>query len=781
MRNFKIVIVVLLTFHFSLFTFHCKAQQQAWNWYFGDSAALNFSSGNPAVIAGSAMAAGEGCASISDASGNLLFYTNGISVWNRNNLQMPNGFGLNGNQSTTQSALIVQKPESNTIYYIFTADAFGGPNGICYSIVDMTLDAGLGDITVKNFQLLTPASEKLTAVRHCDGTDAWIIVHDATDTSYYAYLLTNAGVSVPVISTVGIPYLNFDVFGYLKASPNGNKLAVAISGVDTAQVFDFDNSTGIISNPISLPVPTSTALYGISFSPDNLKLYCIGVAICNLYQYDLSSNNQATIIASQYLVGTYANNYGGALQLGPDNKLYVDHNAFNSIGVINFPNILGVGCNFVSNAVNLGSGICEAGLPNMIDAYTYTTNPTYFTKDTTTCSNPFSLNPTVSGVSYLWSTGSTTQSIAVTSNGTYWVQVFDSTACIQGLNYIDTFNVTFAPVPVVNLPSDSSICNGDFLTLNAENTGNLYNWSTGATTQTITVSTTGIYSVSVTNNSGCVGTASEMVTVIQLPIVTSAFYADTIIGCSPLTIQFHNTSTNGSAYLWNFGDGSTDTAMNPTHTFLDSGSYSITLIATDTTPCGIVADTFSINDYISVNVFHPVAAFTSNYTVPIYTGDTIYFQDESYDPTLAGITLWQWWFGDGTGSNFENPNHQWDLPGMYQVTLIITNSKGCKDSAVFDYIDVIEGIINIPNVFTPNNDGYNDYFEIQTSGIENYSLQIFNRWGMIIFESNSNGISWDGYNQAGVQCPDGTYYYVLRATAYSGKDFNRAGFVMLLR
>ena len=233
-------------------------------------------------------------------------------------------------------------------------------------------------------------------------------------------------------------------------------------------------------------------------------------------------------------------------------------------------------------------------------------------------------------------------------------------------------------------------------------------------------------------------------------------------------------------YLWRFGDGSTDTSKYPSHTYLDSGSYPITLITTNTGPCGTVIDSVTIVDYIQVNVFHPIAAFTSNYTIPIYTGDSIHFQDQSYD-LYGSITLWQWLFGDGTGSNFLDPAHEWNLPGMYQVTLIVTDNKGCKDSTFYDYIDMIEGIIEIPNIFSPNNDGYNDFFEIKASGLESFQLEIFNRWGMKLFTSNSLNILWDGYNQSGLQCPDGTYYYVLKATGYSGKAYNQAGFIMLIR
>jgi gliding motility-associated-like protein len=938
MRRFQIVILILITIHCSLFTVQCFAQQQAWNWYFDLNAALNFSSGTPVAVAGCSMNQAEGNATVSDASGNLLFYTDGISVWNRNNAQMPNGFGLNGNWSTTQSALIVPKPDSPNIYYIFTLDSQAGPNGFCYSIVDMTLDAGLGDVTIKNTQLLTPAAEKQTAVRHCNGIDFWVIVHGATDSSFYSYLVSNSGIAAPVISNVGIAYTNFSGFhgedaGYLKASQNGKKLAVAIPGdIDTAQVFDFDNSTGLITNPISLPFALISAIYGVSFSPDNLKLYVMQENNTTIYQYDLSSNNQSTIIASQYIVANSGMD-AGSLQLGSDNKIYISQYNLPYLNCINNPNVLGAGCNYVVNAVSLGAGAGSYGTPNMIDAYFASPPATNISVDTIYCAVTYLLSPTYTGTSYLWSTGATTDTISISANGTYWVQIQGTSGCNVQVNFMDTFHITLIPPVIVSFgPDTTAICSDSILILNANNPGSSFNWSTGATTQTINVSTPGSYTVTVTSNNGCAGIASQtvivnpspapfitgdslfcsgdsslldagsfaqynwstgastetitvnatnnyivtvtnsfgctgtaskivtvnltptasftadtltgcspltvtfnnnssnaasylwnfgntatsvatspsynydssgiytvtliayssagctdtmvrqnLITILGLPVVSSSFTADTQKGCSPFTVRFINTSGTDSSYLWNFGDGSpADTAKNPTHTFLDSGSYTITLITTNTNDCGTATDTAIYTDYISVNVFNPVAAFTSNYTIPIYTGDSIHFQDESYD-LYGSINLWQWWFGDGTGTNFENPIHQWDVPGIYQVELIVTDNKGCKDSTIYDYIDVIEGIIEIPNIFSPNNDGYNDFFEIKASGIETFQLDIFNRWGMKLFTSNSINIQWDGYNENGLQCPDGTYYYVLKATGYTGTAYNRAGFVMLLR
>src|ERR1035437_2222581 len=319
MTKYKLLLSIILL---SLLGSSSFSQQQAWNWYFGQNAALNFSTGSPVAIAGSAISTYEGSASISDGAGNLLFYTDGSTVWNINNTAMPNGFGLLGNSSSTQSAVIVEMPGSDSLYYIFTADqgGYAGANvGVKYSLVNMSLNAGLGDITLKNIPVDSPSCEKITAVRHCNGMDAWIIIHGFESDTFKAYLLTNAGLSnTPVISTVGIVYDN----------------------IDTVEVFDFDNSTGLITNPITLPYSTGAGIYGVSFSPDNLKLYVSEWGgNDDLYQYDLTSNNQTTILASQYLVSSGVS-YGD-VQIGPDGKLYVCVIGASALSVINFPNVLG--------------------------------------------------------------------------------------------------------------------------------------------------------------------------------------------------------------------------------------------------------------------------------------------------------------------------------------------------------------------------------------------------------------------------------------------------------
>jgi hypothetical protein len=121
-----------------------RAQNQANNWYFGNHAAITFNSGSPVALTDCAMETEEGCSTISDTDGNLLFYTDGVTIWNKNHVVMLNGTGLLGNWSATQSSVVIPKPGSSRYYYLFTVPAYSQTGGVCYSLIDMQLDGGLG-------------------------------------------------------------------------------------------------------------------------------------------------------------------------------------------------------------------------------------------------------------------------------------------------------------------------------------------------------------------------------------------------------------------------------------------------------------------------------------------------------------------------------------------------------------------------------------------------------------------------------------------------------------
>src|SRR5436190_19787772 len=243
-------------------------QKEFDNWFFGIDSWVSFVSGNPINMTGSGLNTGEGCSSVSDSAGNVLFYTDGVFVYNSNHQLMPNGLGLYGGWSSTQSALVIPDPANANLYYIFTVDQFGGTNGFCYSKVDMTLQGGLGDVTLKNIQLLTPIDEKLTVVQNATCTGYWVAVHklSSNSTSYYVYPVTASGIGAPVISSVGV--LNSSLFawtGCMKFSPDGTMIANCLYNAYKTEIAYFDNSTGKISNPFLFSPGWGNDIYSLEF------------------------------------------------------------------------------------------------------------------------------------------------------------------------------------------------------------------------------------------------------------------------------------------------------------------------------------------------------------------------------------------------------------------------------------------------------------------------------------------------------------------------------------
>jgi WD40 repeat protein len=324
-KIFFLSLIVLLTCHYS------KAQKQANNWLFGMYGWISFNSGAPQALSGGQFSNLEGSASISDANGKLLFYTNGISVWNNRHFTMPNGSDLMGSPSSTQSAVIVPSPSDKNQYYVFTIDDCidSLAYGFRYSIVDMTLSNGLGDVTTKNQLLHSMTTEKITAVMHQDNQSIWVVTHGYKNNEFYSYLLTKSGIQFkPVVSTVGsIHYgslLSSDVCGslgsargYMKTSPDGKRIALAVTRSDFVEIFDFDNTTGRVSNPSKIKIKEP---YGLEFSPDGSLLYIGGwkdlPIQASLFQIDLTNNHITTLMAAPDFEF-------GAVQVGPDQKLYV--------------------------------------------------------------------------------------------------------------------------------------------------------------------------------------------------------------------------------------------------------------------------------------------------------------------------------------------------------------------------------------------------------------------------------------------------------------------------
>ncbi|MBK5285414.1 MAG: PKD domain-containing protein [Bacteroidia bacterium] len=257
-----------------------------------------------------------------------------------------------------------------------------------------------------------------------------------------------------------------------------------------------------------------------------------------------------------------------------------------------------------------------------------------------------------------------------------------------------------------------------------------------------TYSSVGPFNVTliITSNNGCTDTVIQQITLTPSPVVS--FVADVVSGCAPLCVQFSDssvvTSGNITQWQWNFFDGSNYATQNPQHCFVQSGTYSISLTVTTNQGC---VGTYTHPNYISVFPI-PVAEFSWTPFKATILDTRVDFKDLS-----VVATQWTWDFGDGFGQSFlKNPSHQFpkNIPGVYPVTLFIVSPDGCLDTVQHNVEVIPIFTFYAPNVFTPNEDGINDTFIGIGEGIKDYTMYIFNRWGEMIYNTNSITEPWDG-------------------------------------
>ena len=306
-----------------------------------------------------------------------------------------------------------------------------------------------------------------------------------------------------------------------------------------------------------------------------------------------------------------------------------------------------------------------------------------------------------------------------------------------------------------------------------------YYWTpSGQTSQTVTGLSAGVYSVLVTDANGQTGTASA--TILQPPPIIVSFNADSIQSCGQICTDFSDLSWDASSNLnkwsWNFGDGGTSALQNPRHCFTGPGKYNITLIVRDVLGCSAQ---LTITDMINVYGY-PHAAFTMNPQLATLSNPDIQFTDKSTDQ--YGIGAWVWNFNDTSElSNLQNPYHTYKDSGTYCIKLKITSVNGCADS-ITNCLHIYPPFnLWIPDAFSPNGDRLNDVFLPKGASIKIYNMYIFNRWGELLFHSNSLNNGWNGcYGGSASLCQTDTYIYVINATDYGNITHNYMGKLILL-
>jgi gliding motility-associated-like protein len=385
----------------------------------------------------------------------------------------------------------------------------------------MTLNNGFGDVSIKNKNFNEEMAGKITAVNHCNSVFSWIITRKINTRDFYSYLVTDTGVLCydPVISTAGDKILA-DI-GMMKASPAGDILALPVNTSNIyIELFDFDNSTGVVSNPKRIYKTEDVVYaYGVEFSGDGKFLYITtGGKSYELIQYDLTLKTEQGINESAVVISK-GNMY--SMQIAPDSKIYVARVNDNYLSVIEHPGIKGPECLFREKEIYLGDNTCLMGLPNFNQSYFYF--PSFSFKNACvgdTTSVWIENNSNIDSVEWVVNSANID---TVAQNPPFSIEnVFLATG-----NYgvdvklfhcgaVDTLSgiLSIHRAPDVSLGSDTTISEGSTLTLEAANGMDSYFWNTGDESPSIIIWDTGVYWVEVSKD-GC--SASDTVTVYNIP------------------------------------------------------------------------------------------------------------------------------------------------------------------------------------------------------------------------------------------------------------------------
>lgn len=735
------IISVLFLLMFSNHALYAQWQDNLWigkqanNWIFYSNNGINFDTQPPSQIAGAVTAPYEdaalGCGTISDASGTLLFSASSDMLFNSNFQPMVNGNELVSHYANAQEGLIIPVPNTNS-HYVFHMHRFNNgfydtitnQGALFYSEVDMDMDNGLGEVVNKNVLLDTLMSPKITAVHHADKQRVWVVGHRMMDyaietsssNEFYAYLVSENGISDPVISAAG-PFLTNADQGQMKISPDGTKIAF-VSGLlfypDGIQlvVFDFDNSTGQVSNPVDLSNNINGFIAeGVEFSPNSRYLYVSEFGFvydfARLHQFDLEAGDGEAILDSRVLLAelspaaTFA-----SLQLAPDGKIYmanpttyyafIDLEATGHLSVIHNPNNAGMAANFEHLALALEND-CSFGLPGFIQSYFESgilhegqcvgEEVTFATLRIPGIESvDWDFGDPDSGTNNTITTASGTSAHIFSGPGTYTVVAnITSNGAIQ----TTTTQITITQAATATQPENLTACdNGEGM---------------------------GVFNLS---------QYDAVILGIQDPAVFSVTYHtsqdDAVSNSNPVEDPSAYISSPKSIYA---------------RITTDAGCYAVTQFDLVVAPLPDFPDNLELTGCSSVNLGDITDQIGEGLVLSFYFSQ--FDAEEGVDPI-------------GNTSQFEL------LESGQTVYFRGETTEGCVDVAA---LHLIKEDCTIPRGISPNGDTLND--ELDLSHLNIQSLEIFNRYGLTVYKKEGYRNEWHGQTESGDELTTGTYFYVL--------------------
>jgi hypothetical protein len=666
----------------------------------------------------------ECTSSISDIDGNFLFSSDGQNVWDRENNLMPNGTGLLGHPSSSQAVLITPHPGNVNQYFVFTNDAIENShvNGMRYSIVDMTLNNGHGDIlpAFKNRPLLAAGSEKLSATWHANGHDIWVGSLERYSNAWNAFLIDNNGIhTTPVVSNIGTAIWN-NTIGSMRFSNDGNRMAACMITPWPWRILvtDFNRETGAYSNPIELILSDvfNQQPFSVVFSPDNSKLYVSLWQGGDILQYDLSLTTASAIQASQYAVDPYTFSSFGHLVLASNGKIYVNANhLMKRLDEIRNPNAAGPLCQYYSNPTSVPTNLNPgSSLPNMLQGY-FMSHQQVIVGPENICKGgtvyPYHISFASEQDSAVWThigpgtfiseNGNNTSTLISSANeGIDEIMVTIYGRC--GISH-DTITVYTNNPELTQLPDITYTC--DSVLLNPGNGFLSYEWSNDTYENTLMAHSEGMYEVRIKGYSGCVMTDSTLVQLYP-PMTQVDLGPDQSICDGQLAIL--QTTQEYAHYVWQ--DGS----QYPAFTAYLPGSYWVTV----SNGC----DEWLNTDTLQITL--------SNFEINLnYLGEDHVCSSSLPFVLNAPSGFQSYFWGDGQSTSSIN------ITSIGEYSLTVINGAGCSANDTFfvEFCnDIEQTAVNLSLDIYPN--PADEHFIIDTNHPTDGMLMLYSMSGQLVQE-----------------------------------------------
>ncbi|CAN5627172.1 hypothetical protein BH11BAC2_BH11BAC2_05280 [soil metagenome] len=664
---------------FCLFFSGTIAQQIRERWSFGNHASLQFDQRSSPLSSPNNMRSIFGTSTISDCSGNLLYYSNGDTIFDDAQQMIQNGDLSVLGIANSSECIFIPFPGYPLHCFLFYLQEKADSIQLKYALIDRT--SGIAIVTSKNNLLQKNRCNKLTATLQQNGSDFWLLTHEYNSNEFSAFRITQNGVdTVPVNSNCGASHSGaFAKDGQMRFSLTGKKISLTVPVLDLIETFNFDKQSGIVTLNQQYSNCGIYYPFGITFSQDEKFLYVSTNLLPRLYQLDLydslGTGNCNLVVLDSLYSGTF-----GQLQYGPDGAIYVAVAVSSYIGKIQNPSSKGTSCGFNRNAVFLDGASCYNGLPNFVQSnfdkvYEFSAQEICEGEVATFYVDVLPELP----LNVTWHTGdnfSQTQPLShlfyhhYNQAGTYPVEMIVHYPC-----YNDTLfdSILVKSVPLIDLGTDTAICNNDTIVLSAGGPYDSYLWSTGETTSSISATSNHQYTVQV-NENGCSSTADLRIDGLEVPTPAINFSGDL---------------------------------------------------------CGIL-------EQFPLLTASPAAHY---YWLPI-----------------------------------KDTNEVVQIHKLGNYELIVTDVNSCSAKMSFSIVEKCPVLMYVPSAFSPDDDGLNDVLRISAFDYQSFSFKIFNRFGALIFDTNTPEKYWDGRDASA-----GIYRYIARIVNGSNISITQQGTITLLR